>query len=116
MKNWTFFLLLISMSSFSQEISGDELLEKAIQFHDPNGNWETFEGSFLVRMETANSAPRESNIQINVSKEYFSVKAIRDTISTLYTVSKRVCTASINGDDNPSEVLKKKYSSISRIF
>jgi hypothetical protein len=31
MKNWTlFFLLLISISSFSQEISGDELLEKAI--------------------------------------------------------------------------------------
>ena len=105
-----FFLLLISMSSFSQEISGDELLEKAIQFHDPNGNWETFEGSFLVRMETPSSAPRESNIQINVSKEYFSVKAIRDTISTLYTVSKGVCTAAINGDDNPSEVLKKKYS------
>jgi hypothetical protein len=110
MKNWTFFLLLISMSSFSQEISGDELLEKAIQFHDPNGNWETFEGSFLVRMETPNSAPRESNIQINVSKEYFSVKAIRDTVSTVYTMRKGVCTAEINGNDNPSEVLKKKYS------
>jgi hypothetical protein len=111
MKNWIlFFLLLISMSSFSQEISGDELLEKAIQFHDPNGNWETFEGSFLVRMETPNSAPRESNIQINVSKEYFSVKAIRDTVSTVYTMRKGVCTAEINGNDNPSEVLKKKYS------
>jgi hypothetical protein len=117
MKNWTlFFLLLISMSSFSQEISGDELLEKAIQFHDPNGNWETFEGSFLVRMETPTSAPRESNIQINVSKEYFSVKAIRDTVRIVYTARKGVCTVSINGDDNPSEVLKKKYSSIFRIF
>jgi hypothetical protein len=98
------------MSSFSQEISGDELLEKAIQFHDPNGKWETFEGSFLVRIKIPNSAPRESNIQINVSKEYVSVKVIRDTFSAVYTMRKGVCTAAINGNDNPSEALKKKYS------
>jgi hypothetical protein len=52
------------MSSFSKEILGDVLLEKAIQFQDPNGNLETFEGLFLVRLESPNSAPRESNIQI----------------------------------------------------
>jgi hypothetical protein len=111
MRNWVLLiLLLISMSSFSQEITGDELLEKAIQFHDPNGNWATFEGSFLVRMETPNSAPRESNIQINFSKEYFSLKAIRDTVSKGYTLRKGVCTVAINGNDNPSEALKKKYN------
>jgi hypothetical protein len=111
MKNWTlFFLLLISMRFFSQEISGDELLEKAIRFHDPEGNWKTFEGALFVTMVTPENANRKSEIKINLSEEYFSVKAIRDTISTLHTVSKGVCTAAINGDNNPSEVLKKKHN------
>jgi hypothetical protein len=111
MKNLTTLLLLfISITSFSQEITGDELLEKSIQFHDPNNNWSTFNGELLVTMEIPKRSSRKSEININLPKEYFSVKAVRDTIVTEYTVDKGICSIVINGDKNPSEEIKKKYS------
>tara|TARA_R110002126_G_scaffold291781_1_gene457972 strand:+ start:38684 stop:39391 length:708 start_codon:yes stop_codon:yes gene_type:complete len=111
MKNLlTLLLLFTSIVSFSQEITGNQLLQKSIQFHDPNGNWATFQGEFLVTMETPKGAPRISDININLPKEYFSVTAKRDTIVTNFTVSKNNFLASFNGDENPSEDIRKKYN------
>lgn len=111
MKNATTLLLLfISLISFSQEITGDELLEKAIQFHDPNNNWPTFKGALFVTMETPKNSDRKSEININLPEEYFSVKAIKDTIVTAFILDKGACSFSINGDENPSAALKKQYS------
>ena len=103
-------LLFTSIISFSQELTGNQLLEKAIQFHDPNNNWETFKGELFVMMETPKKSPRKSSIKINLPEEYFSVKAIRDTIVTEYTILKGNCTMAINENKNPSEELKKNYS------
>ncbi|WP_439130806.1 DUF6503 family protein [Polaribacter sp.] len=111
MKNLLSFLLLfISISSFSQELTGNQLLEKAIQFHDPNGNWATFKGELLVTMETPKSANRVSTIKINLPKQYFSVTAKRDSILTHFTIHKNKVSISLNGDENPSDELKKKYA------
>ena len=45
-------LLLISFFSIStinaQDISGAELLSKSIAYHDPNGQWDSFNGTFNV--------------------------------------------------------------------
>jgi hypothetical protein len=106
----TLLLLFTSIVLFSQEITGDQLLEKAIQFHDPNGNWESFKGEFFVTMETPKGKPRKSNISINLPKEYFSVVAVRDTITTEYMLDKKDCSFSLNGDKNPSSATKKKYN------
>ncbi|ARV06737.1 hypothetical protein BTO04_08545 [Polaribacter sp. SA4-10] len=103
-------LLFNAFISFSQELTGDELLEKSIQFHDPNNNWATFEGAFFVTMETPEKSARKSSIRINLPKEHFSVKAIRDTIVTEYTVDKGACSIAINGNTDPSEALKKKHN------
>ncbi|MDP5105236.1 MAG: DUF6503 family protein [Polaribacter sp.] len=106
----TLLLLFVSLTTFSQEITGDELLEKAIQFHDPNNNWATFKGTLLVTMETPKGAARKSEISINLPEEYFSVIAKRDTITTEYIVDKHNISFSINGDKNPSEEIKKKFN------
>ncbi|QXP66920.1 DUF6503 family protein [Polaribacter sp. AHE13PA] len=106
----TLLLLFISITSFSQEITGDELLDKAIQFHDPNGNWATFNGELFVTMEIPEKSPRKSALKINLPQEYFSVKAIRDTITTEYTVDKAVASFIFNGDNKPSEAIKKKFN------
>jgi len=106
----TFLLLFTSIVSFSQELTGNQLLEKAIQFHDPNSNWQTFNGEFFVTMETPKNADRESRIKINLPEEYFLVKAKRDTITTEYAIHKGDCFMALNGDENTSEALKKKYN------
>ncbi|MDB2385062.1 DUF6503 family protein [Polaribacter sp.] len=106
----TLFLLFLSIVSFSQEITGDELLAKAIQFHDPNNNWSTFNATLFVTMETPKGAPRESKITIDLPKQYFAVTAKRDTIVTGFTITKNEVKVSLNGDENPSDELKKKYN------
>jgi hypothetical protein len=106
----TLLLLFLSISLFSQEITGDKLLEKAIQFHDPNNNWETFKGELFVTMEIPKGTPRKSAITINLPEQYFSVTAKRDTIITNFTVSKNKFSSSFNGNDSPSEEIIKKYS------
>ncbi|WP_299666107.1 DUF6503 family protein [uncultured Polaribacter sp.] len=111
MKNLTILLILFtSIISFSQEITGIELLAKAIQFHDPNGSWKTFAGELFVTMETPKGKPRKSRIRINLPEQYFLVKAKRDTIITEYAIHKGDCSLAINGNLNPSEELKKKYN------
>ncbi len=48
-----FFLCLaahISLVSFGQELTGKQLLDKAISYHDPENNWNSFKGNFGVTM------------------------------------------------------------------
>ncbi len=35
--------LQIPFGAFSQKLTGEQLLEKAITYHDPNGNWSSFQ-------------------------------------------------------------------------
>jgi hypothetical protein len=104
--------LLLFLSSFpgvAQKITGADLLEKAIQFHDPQGKWKTFKGTLWVTMETPNAPNRDSEIKIDLPNEYFYVKATRGKNTTEYTLDKRKCSMLFNGDANPSDTIKKKH-------
>lgn len=92
MKNFIwFFTLLVTMSSFSQDLTGLELLEKAINYHNPNGKWETFNGTLFVTMETPDGTNRESAIHINIPEEFFNLISKRDSLATTYTLNKKEC-------------------------
>ena len=79
----------ISISLIGQELTGAQLLDKAIVYHDPMGNWKNFNGRFNVTLETPNNSSRLSEIIINLPAEYFQLKATRDTIITEYSLKKR---------------------------
>ena len=93
----TFIFLCFIISSFSQDLSSEELLDKAINYHDPDSNWETFDNEFIVVMSTPKSLERKSVITINFAQEYFGVKAVKDTITTNYILDKDKCRMSYNG-------------------
>jgi len=111
--NNVYFLCLLGCFCFifpvkSQELTGSELLEKAIKYHDPNGNWNTFNGTLNVTMKTPKNADRVSTIKINLPQEYFYVKATRDAKTTEYTVEKDTCMIAFNGETNISEAVAKE--------
>lgn len=93
MKNFLFFIitLLLFTNGFSQNPNGQELLDKAIAYHDPNGNWNSFNGTLNITMETPNNSTRNSQIYINLPEEYFHTVVIRDSITTRFTISKGNC-------------------------
>ncbi|QXP80261.1 MULTISPECIES: DUF6503 family protein [Winogradskyella] len=110
----TYSLFFISFLSFGQNISPETLLDKAITYHDPNGNWNTFNETFTVEMTTPESAKRTSIISINLPAEYFSVTATKDTVTTTYTLNKRKCTMSYNGKVLDSSAAKQKNMTCDR--
>lgn len=101
-------IILLVFNGYSQEITGNQLLEKAIQFHDPNGNWETFKGTLLVTMKTPKSPKRESEINIDLPKQLFSVKVKSGKNTSEYHIDKNEIQIIFNGDKNPSEEILKK--------
>lgn len=101
--------ILCSLTNFSQEITGEQLLNRAIKFHDPNNNWSTFSGTFYVTMETPNKSDRESKITINLPNEYFRVRAKRDSISTIYELNKSKCSTSTIGLQFKKELTEKEW-------
>ena len=102
-------ILVFSSTAFSQELTGTELLDKAISYHDPNGNWTTFNGVFNVVMETPEKPNRATEIKINLPEEYFYSKAISEDNSTEFILEKENCKILYNGSsDFPEEIAKEK--------
>jgi hypothetical protein len=91
----TLLLMLFPLILSCQEITGEELLNRSIHYHDPQGNWERFSASFSVTMQTPKASPRYSNIKIDLPEEYFSLKARRDSVVTSYTIDKGKCTTTM---------------------
>jgi len=90
-------LLIMGLGTLctAQELIATDLLKKSIEYHDPNGNWNTFSGELQVTMETPKSPARISTIKIDLPSEYFTVSAVQDTVQTTYTIHKGDCTTSI---------------------
>lgn len=101
----------LSLQCISQNISAEQLLEKAIKYHDPDHKWDNFNSSFTIEMTTPNASVRRSNITIDLLGEYFKVVAKRDTITTSYTITKDKCTMAYNGKLlDSTQALQKEMS------
>lgn len=83
--------LLLFISTFSQNLTGAQLLDKAIAYHDPNTNWATFNGELYITMETPDRPNRESKIVINLPEDVFDLKITRDSVTTRYFFNKGRC-------------------------
>lgn len=102
-------ILLFSIDSIAQELTGKELLDKAIAYHDPNDVWDSFKGKLSVTMSTPNGKKRVSTIEINLPEEYFQVISERDSITILQSVTKGNCQLQLNGSHDISEEDKTKH-------
>lgn len=90
-------LLLFSKVTICQSITGNQLLEKSISYHDPNGHWTTFNNVLNVTMKTPNAPDRLSKITINLPQQYFKVIATKEGNTTEFTIDKGKCSIGFNG-------------------
>jgi len=103
------FIFMFSIHCFGQELTGNQLLEKAINYHDPNHHWQNFNDTLHVTMTTPERSKRESKITINLPKQFFAVSAKRGENTTKYIVEKEQCRIFFNGKEHPSEAIKKEH-------
>ncbi len=99
---------LIFSNAPAQEITGSQLLEKAIAHHDPNNNWKNFKGKLSITMESPDGSDRVSEIAMNLSAEYFKLIWQRDGNMAIQMVEKDSCSISLNGSSEISEENIKK--------
>lgn len=103
--------LLLSISPISaQDISATELLDKAINYHDPDQRWDKFSNTLYVTMKTPNNADRRSKIIINLPQDFFKVTATRDTVTTEYVIDRGTCSMTLNGSSIISKAQKKAHN------
>lgn len=95
--------------SQAQDITATQLLEKTITFHDPNGNWKNFDGSFKVRMKSPNSSDRLSTITLNTPKQQFNLLVEKDGDSYTYHFDKGNCSTTLNGSSDISNEDREKF-------
>lgn len=98
-----FFLLMLHFTVVNgQELTGPELLKKAIQHHDPMGAWESFQGKLSITMKTPKSSDRISDIVLDLPGQYFKLTAKKDENIIEQTLDKDACELVLNGDSSIS--------------
>lgn len=100
--------LILHIAVFSQDLTGDQLLEKAISFHDPNNNWPSFKGKLFIEMETPNSSLRTTEVQINFPVNFFKSIVTKDNNVIESELNNGDCTLKLNGStDIDDDDIKK---------
>ncbi len=78
-KNIVFAIIITVFMSCEKELTSEQILNNSISYHDPNNEWNTFNSTFHITMETPDSPNRESDITINNPESAFYLKVVKDT-------------------------------------
>lgn len=93
----------------AQKLTGKQLLDKAIAYHDPNGNWKNFKGDLNLSFTDPNGKVRSSLVHIDFPANSFSLISLRDDKEIKSKLRKGECSYTIDGDTTITEADKKKY-------
>ncbi|MGB3151326.1 MAG: DUF6503 family protein [Maribacter sp.] len=90
----------------AQEISGTQLLDKSIAYHDEKGNWKNFKGKLTITMSTPNSSDRHSVLLMNLPAQYFKSIVVKDGQTITSTLEKDSCSLKLNGSTDIKQVYR----------
>lgn len=94
MKTKIFLGLLVCFAfakAISQELNASEIVNKSITYHDPNGNWSTFQGEFTLELEMPDKPARKSTIMIDIPNQYFKLIVERDGNTSRNEITEDQC-------------------------
>lgn len=92
-----------------QDITGQQLLDKAINYHDPNGNWQSFKGNLQVTMTTPDKQQRISDIELDIPRQVFHLQFEQDGDKISQRLEKGDCTLELNGSNSISNENIEKH-------
>jgi len=106
---FTFCFLFCIFMGVSQDLSPRYILDKSISYHDPNGVWGSFDGSFNVRMETPDRQDRLSEITLDQNQGRFRLHVRQGQDEKTYELAGHNCTLHLNGKEDFSEADAKTH-------
>ena len=91
-------------------ITGEALLHKSIQYHDPKGNWAQFNAKMYLEQSRPNSPKKDtSEVILNLPKSYFKVIDNRGGNTIMREVTGTACNTMLNGSSTFSAEDKEQY-------
>ena len=112
MKKNLFLVMVIALTTIptmNAQLTADDVLQRAITFHDPNGNWNNLNTSFKVVMETPDRPERTSTISVDFPNQIFLLKVEQAENTYSYSLEGTDCTITLNGNTTISEEDAKKF-------
>lgn len=108
MRILTLLLLLPSSFLFSQNLTGPELLQKSIEYHDPEGTWSKFKGTVHLTETRPKGADRETKILLDNSRSFFRIDQTREGEVIMRVVENEECHHAVKGKEM-DETLAEKF-------
>ncbi|MGW9684799.1 DUF6503 family protein [Flagellimonas sp. 2504JD1-5] len=102
-------ILIVSNITLAQTLTSNELLNRAIAFHDSNNQWKSFNGDFQIVMQTPKSSDRLSLINLNLPKQQFTLKVKKDEVTYSYSFEGKKCETRLNGSTEINKESREKY-------
>lgn len=103
------FLLITPSYIYAQTITGQQLLEKSIKYHDPKDKWDTFKGTLPMKETRPNGADRQSILKLDNKKAYFYLDQNTAGYRIEKMVTNDVCSYKINGFSTIADSLVQKF-------
>ena len=112
MRSICLFILVIDFLKpiYAQHLNADELLNKTIQYHDPNSLWDDFKASFYVAMETPKRPLRTSEISIDLKQSFFDLCVQVGENQWAASLKDGECHLSFNGSKEISPEIEKEFN------
>lgn len=104
-----FIFLFINIHTYGQELSGSELLDKVIAYHDPNNKWETLAAKITFAPENRSGKTINSSIEFKDRGDYFKMNSDNGENIISQTVNGDTCTFELNGSTEITEAQKKEH-------
>lgn len=103
-------LSLVSSKSIGQALTGKELLQKSIAYHDPNGVWPNFQGKLAITMTTPDGKKRNTQVFMDFTKAYYKriVKQDVHTITDEFTAGE--CILKLNNSTVISDAFRESLN------
>lgn len=100
---------LLCINGLKAQQTADQVLDKAIAFHDPNGNWRSLNTTFTVVMTTPERPTRTSTIKVDFPHNSFNLKVEQGGDTYTYNLNGDDCTITLNGSENISKADAEKF-------
>ena len=102
-------LCAITSSAVGQNLSAEQLLEKSISYHDPNGHWRNFSGELSITMETPSRPLRKTILKMDFIKQYFKSTVVQDGLTTQAELHQGKCKHWFENSQSFSDEIAKKH-------
>ena len=104
------FLFTLSGTCHAQSYRGLEIIEKSIQFHDPDNVWMKSHFTLDIKETRPGGPNRNTLVEIDNTSSYFNLVRQQEQTFVQYEFINDICNLYLNGESNFSESNREKYN------